>query len=416
MKLKPYPEYNDSKVEWIKEIPINWNIRKIRYLLEDHKQGFYTNQDYVDNGVKLIRITDIDDNGNVSIVNSPSVDISNAEKASFEVNNGDFLFARSGTIGRFGLVIEDFDAIFASYLIRFRFTKIINPKFIKYALLSKYFKEGLISSLHGGANQNIHAENIKEQKIIFPQNSAIQEKIVNYLDKKTSKIDLTIEKDTRLIELLKEKRTALINHVVTKGLDSTVKMKDSGVEWIGEIPEDWNNIKLKFLVNITSGEYIKNDDLSSNGRYEVFGGNGFLGRADLYNVDDYALIVGRVGAKCGNVRLTTGKKWVSDNALVLKTDQNYFYMLYLLQNLNLNNLANKNAQPLITSTQVKNSIVILPPKEIQEQLIQYLNKELSKIELIIEKIKIKVNLLEEYKKSLIHHVVTGKVDVREVAV
>ena len=124
--------------------------------------------------------------------------------------------------------------------------KNIFPRYLYYLVSSDIFVQTVVAYSKGIAYPAINSSDLANLPIWYPDFET-QKKLSSFLDKKTSEIDLTIEKDSRLIELLKEKRTALINHVVTKGLDPMVRMKDSGVEWIGEIPEDWNINRLKFL-------------------------------------------------------------------------------------------------------------------------------------------------------------------------
>lgn len=138
-KWKRYPAYKDSGVEWLGEIPAHWEVKRVKWITETHKQGYYTEQTYVDEGVKLARITDIDDLANVSFKNMPFVNISANDERLFKLQAGDFLFARSGTIGRFGLVRNPERSVFASYLIRFRF-KDVEPEFLRFAFGSHLFR------------------------------------------------------------------------------------------------------------------------------------------------------------------------------------------------------------------------------------------------------------------------------------
>ena len=114
-KYRAYESYKDSGVEWLGDIPEHWEAFQVKRITQFHKQGFYTNQSYIDEGVKLARITDIDDFANVSFEKMPFVEVDLKDEKAFEIKHGDFLFARSGTIGRFGLVINPERSIFASY-------------------------------------------------------------------------------------------------------------------------------------------------------------------------------------------------------------------------------------------------------------------------------------------------------------
>ncbi|MEZ7821077.1 MAG: restriction endonuclease subunit S, partial [Patescibacteria group bacterium] len=190
-------------------------------------------------------------------------------------------------------------------------------------------------------------------------------------------------------------------------------MKDSGVDWIGEIPEHWEVRKIKFCGRIKSGESVINNLLNETGQYEVFGGNGNMGFYDKFNVDGDNIIIGRVGAYCGNVRLINEKKWISDNALILKlfNKKLYDYISKALEIGDLNKLNMSNAQPLITGTKVMNFFIPFPNNSEREQIV-------LRIKLIEEKICKAITLkeqeiekLKEYKTVLIDNVVTGKVRV-----
>ena len=216
--LDPTVPMKDSGVEWIGKIPKHWKTEPIKWMLDSHKQGFYTEEEYVDDGVKLIRITDIDDFANITYDEAPQVLISDKDKNIFSVKHNDFLFARSGTIGRFGIAKYPPTSVFASYLIRFRFTR-YQHNFLKFVFQARYFQESLLISLHGGANKNIHAENIKEIIITFPDSQNEQEKISEFLDKETFKIDNLKLKTETQIEKLHEYRQSLISAVVTGKID-----------------------------------------------------------------------------------------------------------------------------------------------------------------------------------------------------
>src|SRR5690625_4598200 len=165
--MKPYPSYKDSGIEWIGDIPEHWEVKNLRRITKNHKQGYYTTKGYVEDGVKFIRITDLDSNGQIRYDICPQVILSEEDQKIYSVIKGDFLFPRTGSIGLLGFCTEDIEAIFASYLIRFRFDD-MNNLFLKYFFISNCFIHGIKSELHGGVNQNIHAENIKNQLIGIP--------------------------------------------------------------------------------------------------------------------------------------------------------------------------------------------------------------------------------------------------------
>ncbi len=214
--LDPAAPMKDSGVPWLGEVPKHWEILKTRRITIEHKQGYYTEQSYIDEGVKLIRITDIDDSANINFGNMPFVQVTPDSEDAFSVGQGDFLFARSGTIGRFGIVQYPERSVFASYLIRFRFNAY--TEFLRYSFKSQAFQEGLLRLLHGGANHNVHAEDIKEQYITLPPISE-QTAIADYLDQETAQIDTLITKAQEMIAVLREHRTALVAAAVTGQID-----------------------------------------------------------------------------------------------------------------------------------------------------------------------------------------------------
>jgi len=282
-----------------------------------------------------------------------------------------------------------------------------------YALISvKLQLIDMVWFINPGAVPSIDLNKLRDFFVAIPE-KAEQKFITAYLNRKTTQIDNLISKKQKLIELLKEERSAIINQAVTKGLNPDAPMKDSGIEWLGEVPEHWEIERLKYIIRVRSGDGITNEAMNQDGKYEVYGGNGFIGSSDKFNVKSDSIIIGRVGAKCGNVRYLKGEKWISDNALILKSDQDYTYLKYLLEFLNLNHLANQNAQPLITSSMVKLVVVTLPNSLEEQKLIaNFINAKTKAIDQTISNIENQIDLLQEYRITLIFEVVTGKIDVR----
>ncbi len=188
----------------------------------------------MDDGLKLLRITDLRDLGEIDILNCPMVK-QNESTDLFKLKKGDVVFARTGGAGSFGVITKNYEnLIYASYLIRFRFMDVkFESNYLRYLCLSDSFQLSVKQNIHGGVNQNIHAEDIKDTVICTPP-LLEQNQITKFLDQETAKINLLIAKQEKLIELLKEKRQAVISQAVTKGLNPNVPMKDSGVEWLGK--------------------------------------------------------------------------------------------------------------------------------------------------------------------------------------
>jgi type I restriction enzyme S subunit len=208
----------DSNVEWLGKFPEQWSLSILRRSVQEHKQGYYSSDDYVDEGVKLLRITDLNGDGTINYQNCPLVNDC-CELKEFLLKKGDFVFARTGGAGTFGEVKEiDENIAFASYLIRFRFSPELSPDFLHYYFQSDLFITGVESKIHGGVNKNIHAEDIKNQVIVFPDINE-QKRIAAYLDTMTKKYSKLIDEAICVIDLLKERRVALISGAVSGQID-----------------------------------------------------------------------------------------------------------------------------------------------------------------------------------------------------
>ena len=188
--------------------------------------------------------------------------------------------------------------------------------------------------------------------------------------------------------------------------------KESGVEWLGNIPKHWSTTSLRWHINIASGEGLSNTVFDKSrdevNRFRVIGGNGTLGYTAFINTDSKAFAIGRVGALCGNVHFVNEPCWITDNALKLSAwsgfRDNYLYSL--LSAAKLNEYASTTAQPLITGDQVKSLKVVIPSNDEQEKIANFLNHETAKIDTLIEKQQQLIKLLKEKRQAVISHAVT----------
>lgn len=217
--LDPNVPMKDSGVEWLGQVPEHWNMAPVRRYLVEHRQGYYTTESYVDEGLKLLRITDLRDLGEINISNCPMVNESDTTHL-FKLQKGDVVFARTGGAGSFGVITEDYEnLIYASYLIRFRFmNKIFEPDYLRFLFQSDSFQLSVKQNIHGGVNQNIHAEDIKNTVICAPSLSE-QKEIIEYLENQCLLFENLIYKASYSVKLMQERRTALISSAVTGKID-----------------------------------------------------------------------------------------------------------------------------------------------------------------------------------------------------
>lgn len=182
--------------------------------------------------------------------------------------------------------------------------------------------------------------------------------------------------------------------------------RTSGIDWIGDIPSHWSVSKLKYHIYIDSGDYISKDEISDDNTIPVFGGGEQIGYAAKSNVSGNTIIIGRVGARCGCVTPIIQQAWATDNSLICIPKKNFKFLYYLLLAANLNKLNESNAQPLITSTKVKNLIIGMPPLVEQEAIAAWLDEKCEEIDAAIAKVDREIELIEELKQSEISRVVT----------
>ena len=310
---------------------------------------------------------------------------------------------------RVGQVVEK-GVITAAYIA-------IRPHGISTGFL-KYLLKGFdyIKTFHGmgkGIRLTLSYGELKKMFIPVPP-IEVQQRIADFLDAKCSEIDYILERTQASIEDYKTLKLSVITEAVTKGIRGDRPMKESGVEWIGDIPMNWNTVALKALCRMKAGKNLTTEQIADEGSYPVYGGNGVRGFYHEYMCDGIYLLVGRQGALCGNVHRVEGRFWPTEHALVTTpssiTDIHYLY--YLLVGANLNQYSSDSAaQPGLSVGAIRNIRVVLPPIPEQQEIAAYLDEKCAAIDSLIASKEALITELEAYKKSIIYEYVTGKKEV-----
>ena len=191
------------------------------------------------------------------------------------------------------------------------------------------------------------------------------------------------------------------------------KMRDSGIPWIGEVPEGWEFSKIKYHCTMKSGDNITALDISDNGEYPVYGGNGLRGFYKIYNKNGNHILIGRQGALAGNVHLVNGKFWATDHAVIvtLKNDVFINYFFRMLESMNLNQYAfDTAAQPGLRVSRIMNLNIVLPNLKEQHRIADFLGSKCSEIDTLIENLRARMESAKEYKKAVITEAVTKGLD------
>lgn len=280
-------------------------------------------------------------------------------------------------------------------------------RFLFYFLKSK--ESEFKKAANGTTIPHLDQEIVFETRYFIPDISE-QESITNYLDTQSEKINNFIRKKQRFIELLKEQRQSIINQAVTKGIDRTVKMKASSVEWLSDVPEHWVEKRLKNLAIFKSGENIASELIEESGQFPVYGGNGLRGYTTNFTHEGDYVLIGRQGALCGNVNYAIGKFWATEHAVVVSPNEvfNLFWFGELLRVMNLNQYSIAAAQPGLAIENIRILKIFVPPFEEQIAIANHVKTEAQSIDIAITKAEREIELIKEYKEAMIAEAVLGK--------
>ena len=440
----------DSEIQWIGEIPDHWNVNKIKFTsYVKGRIGYHglRSDEFIEEGPYLITGTDFKD-GSIDWNFCYHVSQKRYDQDPFiQIKNDDVLITKDGTIGKLAFIKNiPGPTTLNSHLLVIRPVKNqYIPKYIFWLLKSEQFINYTKLTQQGTTFNALSQEKIENFSYTLPSLDE-QKQIVNYLDKKTTEIDNEIEKNQKLIELLKEKRQSTINQAVTKGLDPSVPMKDSGVEWIGKIPEEFKIIKTKFVFSLFQGyafdgEYFSDRPSTSPilvtpGNFNPKGRLCFTEKNSTYFESDFnpnfllkkgdlLMVLTDLSYK----KLILGRtEFVNDDNLLLNQRiakiniperiQNSVEKNFLRYSLNSDVIRNQiissatGATVFHTSaTKVGNSLILLPSITDQNKIIKYLDKKTKDIDSLISKTESEIEKLKEFRQSLITSAVTGKIQV-----
>jgi restriction endonuclease S subunit len=428
-KWKAYSDYKDSGVEWLGEIPEHWEVKRLKYIAP------VSTTKLINKPIALpyLGLENIEAKTGRLLLDEP---IENVDSAVGIFEEGNVLFGKLRPyLAKVAHV--DFRGVCTTELMVFQPSGILDNKFLFYRLLSQDFIKLVDSMTYGTKMPRASNEQISNLFLQLPPLPE-QRAIATFLDRETTKINALIAKKERLIELLREKRTALISHVVTKGLDSTVPMKDSGVEWLGEIPEHWKVRRLKHLAtealkyganepaeidDINLPRYIRITDIDEMGslHYDTFKSlPEEIAQPYLLKVGD--LLFARSGATVGKSFMyqdSWGRACYAgylirarlNTSVVLPKFISYFttssiYWNWLASVFSQSTIQNVNAE------KYSNLVVTVPPLSEQYLIVNYLDQETAKIDALVSRIQEGIEKLKEYSTALIGAAVMGKIDVR----
>ncbi|MDO6355758.1 restriction endonuclease subunit S [Caloramator sp. CAR-1] len=427
MKYKRYERYKDCGVEWIGEIPEHWEVKKLKYLTNclDGKRIPLSSEQRgkMQGDIPYWGANGIIDYVNDWIINEEVV-LLGEDGAPFFDKTKDVAFYSNEKIWP------------NNHIHVLKTSQLISAKLLTYILNTVDYG----NYINGSTRDKLTQSDMKNIFIQLPPENE-QSAIVNFLDQKTSEIESLIKDKEKLIILVEEKRQAIITEAVTKGLNPNVKMKNSGVEWIGEIPEHWEVIPLKYLTKFVSRgdspDYVEEssirvinqaciywDDIKienikfqDDSKKDINDFKGMLKYGDLMMNSTGTGTLGRA-----NIFKLKGNFIADSHVTIIRCKNellNFNYLNYLLrtqvyQGYVYSSLINGATNQIeLSRERLINTPIILPPIDEQKKIVEYLDMIKNLNVKLIEVIKLQIERLKEYRQSLIYEVVTGKIDVRD---
>ena len=413
-----------SGIEWIGDIPEEWEVIKLKYISCFYNGfSFDSNNLVTDYIYPVIRIGDIkgdDVNFNSSLGVKDDFGLS-----SYLIKDNDILLAMSGaTVGKVGFVEKSIKSYINQ---RVGIIRTSLPHFVFYNLLTKNFMEYINIRAEGSAQPNISSKMIENFSIAYPKKDLIFE-ITNRIKNKIRIVNDTVKLINNQIENLENYKKSVITEAVTKGLDKNVEMKDSGIEWIGEIPKHWEIVKGKYILNLLKRS-VKSDDevitcfrdgevtLRSNRREDGFT---FSEKEIGYQgIDIGDLVVHGMDGFAGAIGISDSRGKGSPILNVIDSSQDKSFLMFYLRTMAYSHVF----EALATGIRVRsvdlrwnklyNLPYPVPPLDEQKRISNYIYDQVLKANNLINKKQIQLETLEEYKKSLIYEYVTGKKEVTD---
>ncbi len=438
--LKPYPAYKPSGVGWLGEIPSGWNVAKVKYSSYLKARIGWQNlrtDEFVENGPYCVTGTDFK-NGKIDWTNCYHVSQARYElDPKIQLDSNDILITKDGTIGKVAHVEELLDCATLNsgvFVVR-PLKESYSTRFMYWVLSSDVFGSFIDYIRNGSTIHHLYQHSFERFQFPVPSKGE-QHRIARFLDQKTAEIDEAINKKQRLIELLKEQKAILINQAVTKGLNPNVPMRDSGVEWIGEVPAHWEVLPLTkyvksivdyrgktptkvefgtFLVtakNIKNGEidYEASKEYVATHQYEKIMSRGKPRRGDILFTTEAPLgdvaVVDREDVALAQriIKFRPQEEWLLPEFIKHSILSSYFQK-------RLSSEATGSTAQGIKASKLHKLRIITPPIEEQRLILQEIETRSTEIDTCVESTASEIRLLSELRKIIISQAVTGKIKV-----
>lgn len=394
-------EYKDSGITWIGRIPKDWNTTKLGSLYTQRNEKV-SDKDYAPLSVTMQGIlpqletaAKTDDGDNRKLV----------KKGDFAINS------RSDRRGSCGISPYDGSVSLINTILKPRGE--MNPNFYNWLFHTSPFADEFYKWGHGIVDDlwTTRWQEMKNISVVIPSLEE-QQHIADYLDKKCAEIDGLIELQEQMIAQLSDYKQSVITEAVTKGINPDAQLVPSGIDRIGDVPEEWKVCQLKRFLLFQNGQDYKEIEVKEGDGFPVYGSGGIFTYAERYMYDGESVLFGRKGT-VNRPLYVNCKFWTVDTMYytIPKKDVNCKFMYYVATTLPFDKYSTSTALPSMTQTILGNLKVAIPAKDEQSVIVEYLDKKCGEIDNLIAVKQQKIETLKEYKKSLIFECVTGKKEI-----
>lgn len=416
MKYAQYKKLESSGVAWLQDTPSHWRIKRLKFAADLVNNKVSAE----DSSLPYLGLEHIESWTGRRIEG----EISNSEGLASSFSTGDVLFGKLRPyLAKVHLAQQA--GLISSEALVIKSKAEVHSEFLKYYMLSRDFINIVDSSTYGSKMPRASWDFIGNLPVLLPEIEE-QKAIARFLDFKTAQIDALIAKKQTLLGKLAEKRTALISYAVTKGLDPSVTMKDSGVEWLGKIPAHWDVIALRYACEFLNRRRIP---LSSEERgamservYPYYGASGIIDYVEDYIFNEKTILIAEDGANLLSrssplAFIADGKYWVNNHAHILNPIKGPFeFWANLLCVIKYDPWITGSAQPKLSKENLGGIKLPLPPRDEQAAIVRFISEHSSEIDPMATKVTLAIERLLEYRSALITNAVTGKIDVRDFSI
>lgn len=443
-KYKAYPEYINSEHSWLGDIPKDWKLIPIKHLSQFSGGGTPSkdNPEYWNGDIPWVSPKDMKTSRIVSTIDNVTEKAVRNSSTNLLNKGALLLVVRSGILQHsIPVAINDVPVTLNQDMKAIRFNRKFNAKYAMYLIAGSQTALLLEWRKQGATVESIDQEYLANTMFPVPGLNE-QDKIIKFLDYETAKIDALIEKQKQFIQLLKEKRQAIISHTITKGLNPNAQMRDSGVEWLGDVPKHWDirsiahasskitngyvgptrDILVDEGVSYVQATHIKNGRVNFDGAYFVRQNWSDAHSKSILREGDVLIV--QTGAGTGDIGLVSKmEEGFNCHALIIVQPVidviSGDYLSMVLQShygySTLYSIRTGGMHPHLNCGEVQYIKLPVPPKEEQKKITSYISEQLRKFDLLVNKQLNAISLMQERRTALISAVVTGKIDVRDWA-